>query len=150
MLEALLAYAHIAALLAVVVFLTSETALCRPDWMNAAVVRRLVRIDRLYLVAALALLVTGLARTFWGVKGMGWYWAQPLLHLKVTLFVVIGLMSIKPTLLFLRWQRGLDAAGTLPGEDEVRQARRWLMIQAHLLALVPLAATMLARGVWTR
>ena len=71
MLEALLAYAHFVTILAVVVFLTSETALCRPEWMNAAVVHRLVRIDRIYLVSALALLATGLARTFWGVKGMG-------------------------------------------------------------------------------
>lgn len=150
MLEALLAYAHFVTILAVVVFLTSETALCRPEWMNAAVVHRLVRIHRIYLVSALALLATGLARTFWGVKGMGWYWAQPLLHLKVTLFVVIAIMSIKPTLLFLRWRRILDETGALPPQSEVRQARGWLMIQAHLLVLVPLAAALLARGIWTR
>ncbi|HWP20100.1 MAG TPA: DUF2214 family protein [Burkholderiaceae bacterium] len=150
MLEALLAYAHFVAILAVVVFLTSETALCRPEWMNRAVVHRLVRLDRIYLVAALALLATGIARATWGVKGTDWYWAQPLLHLKVTLFVVIGLMSIKPTLLFMRWKRALERDGALPAADEVRQARRWLMIQAHLLVLVPLAAALLARGIWTR
>jgi putative membrane protein len=148
--EALLAYVHIVAILAVTVFLTSEAALCRMEWMNAAVVRRLGRVDLLYAIAAVTLLLTGLARTWWGVKGTGWYWSQPLLHLKLTLFVLIGLMSIKPTILFTRWRKRLAATGELPPEAEVRQARRWVMIEAHLLVLVPLAATLLARGVGTR
>ena len=45
MTEALLAYAHFVAILMLVVFVTSEAALCRPEWMNAAVVRRLARVD---------------------------------------------------------------------------------------------------------
>ncbi|MED5621431.1 DUF2214 family protein [Ideonella sp. BN130291] len=148
--EALLAYLHITAILGVVVFLTSEAALCRPEWMNAAVVRRLARVDFLYMIFAIVLLATGLARTWWGMKGTAWYWHQPLLHLKLTLFIAIGLMSIKPTILFTRWRKQLDANGSLPAEAEIRQARRWVMIEAHLLVLVPLAATLLARGVGTR
>jgi putative membrane protein len=150
LLEAFLAYFHIAAILAVVVFLTSEAALCRPEWMNPAVVRRLARVDFIYMLAAMALLATGLARTWWGMKGTAWYWHQPLLHLKLTLFVVIGLLSIQPTRMFTRWRKQLDANGALPAPEEVRTARRWIMIEAHLLALVPLAATLLARGVFTR
>ncbi|PPE69993.1 DUF2214 family protein [Caldimonas thermodepolymerans] len=148
--EALLAYAHLLAILSLVVFLTSEAALCRPEWINAAVVRRLARVDFIYMLTAIAVLATGLARTWWGAKGMGWYWSQPLLHLKVTLFVVIGLMSIRPTRAFLRWRKAVEAGGALPPEDEVRQVRRWVMVQAHLMLLIPLAATLLARGVWTK
>ena len=148
--EALLAYLHFSAILAVVVFLTSEAALCRVEWMNAAVVRRLARVDFLYMLAAIALLATGIARTVWGIKGAGWYWHQPLLHLKLTLFIVIGLMSIKPTIMFIRWRKRLEADGSLPAEAEIRQARRWVMIEAHLLVLIPLAATLLARGIGTR
>lgn len=150
LIESLLAYAHFVAILSVVVFLTSEAALCRSEWLNAAVVRRLARLDVIYLLAAIAVLLTGLARTWWGVKGVGWYWHQPLLHIKLTLFVVIGLISIKPTLAFTRWRKQLDATGALPAESEVRGVRRLIMIEAHLLVLIPLAATLLARGVWTR
>jgi putative membrane protein len=150
LLESLLAYVHIVAILALVVFLTSEAALCRVEWMNAAVVHRLLRVDLLYLVAAVAVLVTGVARTYWGAKGFGWYWSQPLLHLKVGLFVVIGLLSAMPTRAFFRWKRTLAASGTLPSAEEVKRARRWIMIEAHALVLVPLAATLLARGVGTR
>jgi len=148
--EALLAYLHIAAILAVVVFLTSQAALCRVEWLNAAVVRRLARLDLIYLFAAMAVLLTGLARTWWGFKGTGWYWHQPLLHIKVTLFVVIGLMSIQPTRAFLRWRRQLDLDGSLPNPAEIKTVRRWIMIETHLLALIPVAAVLLARGVWVR
>ena len=51
-LEALLAYAHILAILTMVVFISSEAALCRPEWMNAKVVERLGKIDMIYGIAA--------------------------------------------------------------------------------------------------
>jgi putative membrane protein len=147
--ESLLAYAHFMAIFSLIVFVTSEAALCRPEWLNAAVVRRLARLDQIYAGAAVAVLLTGLARTYWGAKGMAWYWHQPLLHIKVTLFVVMGLLSIKPTMAFIRWRKQLDATGALPSDDEVRGIRRLIMIQAHIVVVIPLAAAMLARGVWS-
>ncbi len=149
-LEALLAGLHILAILSLVVFLSSQAALCRSEWMNAAVVTRLTRVDMIYGITAVAVLASGLIRTWWGIKGGGWYWHQPLLHFKVGLFVVIGLLSIKPTLTYRRWAKTLRETGSLPDEDEVKATRRLVMLQAHLLLLIPIAAVMLARGVWTR
>jgi len=145
-LEALLAYAHILAFLTLVVFLASEAALCRVEWMNEAVVRRLGRLDLIYGISAAVVLLTGLARIYFGVKGSAWYWSHPLLHLKLTLFVVIGGLSIAPTRSFIRWRRTLDAGGGLPSPEAVRRTRRLIMWQAHLLPLIPLAAVFLARG----
>lgn len=148
--ESFLAYAHFIAMLTLVVFMASEAALCRPEWINAAVVRRLARVDRIYGAAALAVLATGVARTVWGVKGSDWYWSQPLLWTKLGLFVAIALISIKPTLMLVRWRRAVDAGRGLPDDDAVRSVRRWIIVQAHLLLLIPLAAVLLARGVFTR
>ncbi len=148
--EALLAYAHILSILMMATFLASETALCRSEWMNAKVVERLARVDLLYGISALCVLASGLARTWWGIKGAGWYWSQPLLHAKVTLFVVIGVMSIVPTMRFLAWRRALRADGSLPTPEQVRATRRIVMIEAHLVAVIPLLAVFLARGVGTR
>lgn len=144
--EALLAYAHLLAILTMVVFLASEAALCRAEWLNAAVVQRLGRLDAIYGVASVAVLVTGLLRVFMGAKGAAWYAANPLLYLKFGLFVVIGLLSIKPTLTFIRWRRELQATGSLPGADAVRQTRKLILVQAHILPFIPLAAVFLARG----
>ena len=144
--EAILAYLHLLAILTMVVFIASEAALCRVEWLNAAVVERLAKIDMVYGIAALTVLATGIARTVWGVKGTAWYWTNPLLHVKLTLFIVIGVMSIFPTLRYLRWRKTLRATGALPAETEIRRTRKLVMVQAHLLAVIPLVAVFLARG----
>ncbi|MDM0091215.1 MULTISPECIES: DUF2214 family protein [unclassified Variovorax] len=144
--EAILAYLHILAILTMVVFVSSEAALCRVQWLNAAVVERLATVDRVYGIAAVAVLATGIARTLLGVKGTAWYWTHPLLHVKLTLFIVVGLVSIFPTLTYLRWRKTLRATGALPAAAEVAKTRKLVMVQAHLIAVIPLFAVFLARG----
>lgn len=148
--EALLAYAHILAILMMATFLASEAALCRKEWMNAAVIERLVLLDLLYGISVLAVLLTGLARTWWGLKGFGWYWAQPLLHAKVAMLGIILATSLVSTSRYRRWRRTLHATGALPMESAVRSTRRRVLVAAHLLAVVPLLGVLLVRGIGTR
>ena len=148
--EALLAYAHILAFLMAATFLASETALCRKEWMNAAAVERLARVDMLYGISALLVLATGLARIAWGVKGSAWYWGQPLLHAKITLLVMMLGLALLARRRYLRWRQTLDTQGSLPAESDLRGTRRLVMWAAHLMVLVPLLAVFLARGVGTR
>jgi putative membrane protein len=145
-LEAVLAAMHLLAILTLVVFLTSEAALCRTEWMNPDVVKRLARLDLIYGITALVLLATGLARLFLGVKGVSWYVSQPLFHVKMTLFVLMALISIKPTLTFRRWLKVLNNSGALPSDAEVRSTRRWVMVQSHVLPVVAVIAVFWARG----
>jgi putative membrane protein len=145
-LEALLASAHLLAILTAVVFITSETAIGRSEWLNAKVVQRLVTVNRIYLIGLAAVLLTGLARIWWGIKGDAWYWGNWLLHLKLTLFIVVALLAIKPAAMYRRWLRQLEESGALPDELQVRTARRQVMVAAHLIALVPIAGAFLARG----
>ena len=145
-LESILAYIHILAILTMVVFISSEAALCRSEWMNARVVNRLLRVDLIYGIAAVSVLLSGLARAWWGYKGNGWYWTNWLLHLKLGMFIVVALMSIKPTLMYRRWRRELQTTGALPSAAEITDARKWVMIQAHIIAIIPIAAVFLARG----
>jgi putative membrane protein len=145
-LEAILAYLHLLAILTLVVFISSEAALCRAEWMNAAVVERLVKVDSVYGAAAIAVLATGAARTWWGIKGAAWYWTNPLLHIKLALVVVVAVLSIFPTLTYLRWRKALRTSGALPPATEVSKTRTLVMIEAHLIALIPLVAVFFARG----
>ena len=148
-LESILAYLHIAAILTIVVFMTSLAALCRPLWFNAEVVHRLKRVDQIYWGAWIAVFATGLARMVWGIKGFAWYAEQPLLWLKIVLFVVIALLTLPTSRALARWRHTLDATGALPEKAQIDAARRWVMIAAHLFLLIPLAAVFLARGVGT-
>ena len=149
-LESLLAYAHIMAFLMLATFMTSETALCRQDWINPAVVRRLVRLNLLSLVSGTLVLLTGLARIAWGVKGVAWYWAQPLMHTKITLLVAMLGLLLLAARRYRAWRRELDAQGSLPPADALRRTRSLVMWSAHLMVVVVLLAGLLARGVGTR
>jgi len=145
-LEAVLAALHLVAILTFVVFLSSQAALCRMEWMNAAVVERLARLDVIYSVAAVVMIASGLARLFWGIKGLSWYVSQPLFHIKITIVVVMAILSIWPSIMFRRWRGSLRATGALPDALEVKKVRRLVMIQSHVLPVVAVIAVFWARG----
>ncbi|MFV0680427.1 DUF2214 family protein [Ottowia sp.] len=145
--EALLAFVHFSAVLGWVVFASAQAALCRAEWVNAAVVRRLVRLDVILWVATAAVLLTGLARTQWGAKGAAWYWGNGLLHLKLALFTAAVVLMWGTTRRLRGWLRQLDQdSRTLPTAGNLRATRHRIMWATHLIALVPLAAVFLARG----
>ncbi|MEY2893074.1 MAG: hypothetical protein RJA98_2982 [Pseudomonadota bacterium] len=150
LLDALLAYAHWVALLTLAVFSGSLAALCRPEWLNEAALRRLQVINRVFWGAAGAVLLTGLARSVWGIHGAAWTWAQPLFHLKVSLFVLMLGLSLPPTRQLGRWLATWDATGELPPAAVVLHTRRAFMRASHLMLVLPLLGALVARGVWGR
>lgn len=150
LLEALLAYLHLGAVLAVVVFVTSQAALLRREWLNAEVVARLNRVQRIYLVTLLAVLLTGLARTAWGFKGWSWYWQQPLLWLKVGGLGLLATAAFPPGRAYGRWALQLQRDGSLPSPEQVTRVRRIVMRAAHGMLVLPALGALLARGIFTR
>ncbi|MFT3735681.1 MAG: DUF2214 family protein [Rhodocyclaceae bacterium] len=101
----------------------------------------LLQLDLAYMLFAGLVLATGLARVFAGDKPGAYYGGNPVFHAKMGLFVLIGLISIVPTLSFFRWRK----AG---GADEavVARTRRWVTAELLLLPLLPLCGAVLARG----
>lgn len=148
--DALLAFLHYAAIFTLVAALTAEAVVLRPG-LTPAALRRLALYDLVYFLCAMAALATGLARLFYGAKGMGFYMQNPWFHAKITVFVVIALCSLPPTLKFQRWRRqSRTLPDFVPMPSELKTARRWVMIEAHLLILLPLCAVMMARGIGMR
>ena len=145
-LEPFLASLHIVAILAIVVFSSSQAALCRKEWLNAAVVRRLLRLDWIFLTAVALLLLSGVARVVWGIKGWQWYVGQPLFHVKMTLVLLTLLIVTRPSLAIRRWVRTLDASGALPGAQEINRVRRAIMLHTHIMPFIAVVAVFWARG----
>ena len=150
LLESFLAFTHIMAFLMLATFMTSETALCRTEWISAPIVHRLVRLNFLTLLSGALLLATGLARSGWGIKGANWYWSQPLLHTKLTLLVVMLALAAAAGRHYRQWRAALTTDGQLPSAPALRTARRLEMWASHLMIVVVLLAVLLARGVGTR
>ncbi|MDO4681311.1 MAG: DUF2214 family protein [Lautropia sp.] len=148
-LESILAFLHLSAILMMVVFVTSEAALCRTEWLNADVLKRLARVDVLYGLSALCVLLTGFVRMVWGAKGFDWYLAQPMLHAKITFFVLMAVIAVPASIAIRRWARVWDRTGQLPPSRDVRKIRRLIMIGSHLMMVIPLFAVFLARGVFS-
>ena len=146
--DALLAYFHFAAIFTMIWFLSKEWTLLRAG-AGALDVERIARADAGYGALAGIVLLSGALRAVYGLKGWAFYAHNPAFHLKVTLFVLVGLLSILPTRAFLRWRRArrVDPAWRVP-ETEWRSARRWVLVELHLLALIPLAAVIMSRGLW--
>lgn len=144
--DAILAYLHFAAIFSLFWFFAKEWTLLHAG-TSALDVERLVRADVGIGLLAGLVLVSGASRAIWGLKGWAFYAHNPVFHAKIGLFVLVGLLSILPTRLFLRWRRArrADAAFRIP-DAEWRSARRWLLIELHLVALIPLAAVLMARG----
>lgn len=144
--EVTLAYLHYLTILLLAASLTVELVLCRPG-LGAAQVGVLTRMDILFFTAALGSLATGLARLFWYAKGLAFYLPNPAFHTKMGLYVVIAVLSIRPTLRFIRWKRALSQGGPPPADAEVRAVRRIIHLELALLALMPLVAVLMARGI---
>ena len=135
-LDALLAYLHYISIFTLIVFLTAEAVVLRPD-TTPEIRKRLARYDAVFGFAALAVLITGLLRVFYGAKGYAFYVHNPVFHVKVGLFILVGLMSIVPTINILRWKKqGKTLPDFVPTPSEIAKTRRWVMVESHLIIFI--------------
>ena len=145
--DALLAYLHHIAAFALVAIVFVEMALCKPG-MTTAQTRQLTRYDLFYGVFAGVLLIAGFARVYLGAKGAAFYWGNPVFHAKLGVFLLIGLLSVPPTLRYFKWGKALKANPSFtPSADEIKSTRKFIHIQALLIVVLPLLAALMARGI---
>jgi len=147
MLEVILAYSHFISIITLVSTVVAEAFLCRPG-LTLPWVQRLGRVDLLYLVAAILALSSGLLRMFFGAKGAAFYYNNPVFWTKIGLFVVVGLISIIPTMRFIRWTKRLqtDESNSKLTDQEVTATAAIIYLELGLLALIPLMGSLMARG----
>ena len=99
------------------------------DELNARTTRRLALADLVLGVSAGVLLVVGLLRVFYFEKGAAFYFSNGAFIAKLVLFVAVALLSIYPTIRFLRWRRN-------PNPAEVPAARRVLHLELVGVVLI--------------
>jgi putative membrane protein len=111
--------------------------------------RRLQVTDLVLGIAAGALLIVGLSRVFFFEKGASYYFHSYAFLTKFLLFIVVGLLSIIPTMEFLSW-RGVLTAGQVPAISAGKLKLVTAVVHGELLAIVIilLCAAIMARGGW--
>ena len=149
MTDALLAYVHYAAMVLIAVSLFVQYRTCRIG-VTTAGVQLLARVDFLYMVAAILALASGVVRLVWFAKGPAFYLHNPVFYIKMALFIAVGLLSISPTLQFMKWTRALQSGARNVAEPwQVARVGRYLLTELVLFTLIPLMAVFMARGIGT-
>jgi putative membrane protein len=145
--SALFAFLHHAAAFLLVAVVMVELVLMRGE-ITVATARTLLRMDSVYGLCAVVLLIVGFIRVFYTEKGAAYYFHSGSFLAKLALFIVVGLLSILPTVQFLGWRKAVKA-GQAPTVDDATRRRIRMIIHTELtlLFLVMLCAALMARGI---
>lgn len=144
MLDLGLAVVHHLLVFGLAIMLAMELAYLRADPVP---LKRLSRLDAGYGAVAVLVLVVGVARVVWGAKGWAGYQDNPFFWAKIATFTLIGVLSIPPTIQFLKWSRALkaDAAFRPPAVEASRLAT---LVRAEVFLLLPLVGFAAAMARW--
>lgn len=141
MLDLVLAIAHHILVFSLFGVLFAEIVLVRKG-VDLATITRVGRIDLMYGAVAGLIVIVGFSRAVFAAKGWTYYSHNLFFHLKVATFIVVGLLSVPPTIAYIRWRR----AETAPTDAQVAGVRRWLLAELVLFAFIPAFAAAMARG----
>lgn len=144
--DLILAIAHHLAVFALVAVFAVEFATIRPGLAGPAL-ERLGRIDAVYGTAAGIVIIVGIVRVIFGASGWDYYAGNHMFWGKMLAFLLVGILSVPPTLAIRRWSQQLKQdAGYAPPADDIARSRRFLHLQAFFLLFVPIFAAAMARG----
>ena len=116
--------------------------------MSIAEIRRIQQVDLAYGISAGLLLVVGVLRVFFFEKGVNFYMNNPFFWVKMAAFLLVGVLSIDPTIRYIRWNRTLQQNQHPEiSEPEYKRTRTLLWLEVIGIAVILLAAPLMARGI---
>lgn len=145
--NAIAAYLHYLSLGLIFASLSTELFTLKQDLTNTEGWRVLIA-DSIYGIAGITVLATGILRVLYFEKGTDYYTHQPVFWMKISVFIVVGLLSLYPTFSFLMWIKNLRAEK--PPEvspEKIKILRTIVHIELFGFSLIPLLASMMARGI---
>jgi len=145
-----MAFLHHLAAFTVVGALVAEVVLFKPP-LTVLQARRVQRADQIFGAAAGVLLVVGFVRVIYFEKGADYYFSNVFFLTKLTLFILVGLISIYPTVQFISWNKALKQ-GEVPtiAAAAVTRVRMCMMLELTAIVGILLCAPLMARGLGIR
>jgi putative membrane protein len=134
-------YLHYIGVLGIVSAVAAEHLLLRGELYRHEI-RRLFVLDGIYGFSAVVVLAAGLLMWFVVGKPDGFYTRNWIFHTKIFLFIIVGLLSLIPTVFFIRNRKGRrDDLVTVP-----QHLKMIIRLELLLLLLIPLLAVLMAHG----
>jgi putative membrane protein len=141
MLDLTLAIGHHLLIFGIFGIVFAEFWALRPG-ISASTVQRVASMDLWYGVLAAAIIVVGFCRAIFAAKGWAYYSHNVFFWAKIGAFAVIGLLSIPPTIAFIRWRK----SAVSPTVSEMKSVRRYVHLELALFVFLPIFAAAMARG----
>jgi putative membrane protein len=138
--EILVRYAHFLAIFIMFSLVTTQHMLLKGQ-VQARAMKKIAILDAAYGASALAVLLAGLSLWFWVGKPVGFYSHNWVFHTKITLFVLVALVSFVPTRFILK-NRNTSVDITVP-----KSIVMCIRVEMLLLCIIPLLAVLMASGV---
>jgi putative membrane protein len=139
------AWIHYVSIMLMIASLLGEHLLLKQELM-AAEARTVQRLDIIYGGSATLVLVTGFMRMYLE-KGTTYYLQSGPFHALLGLFIVVALLSIYPTVVFLRWRAAtLAGRGQQLDPAQFKKIQMILRVEMTLLLVAPFFATWMAHG----
>jgi putative membrane protein len=143
----LFAFLHHVAAFTLVAALVIEFVLIR-DELTLKSARKLLIADLIFGVSAGVVLVVGLLRVMYFEKGPFYYLHSVPFIAKVSLFVMIALLSIYPTVELLSWRKSVkDGRVPLVDARKLRSIRSVIHWELAAVVFLILCAALMAKGV---
>lgn len=133
-------YLHMIGIMVLLASLVSEHFLIKSR-MTPAEMGKVARMDIVYGISAIIVLLTGMALWFHVGKGADFFSPNLLLHAKVGIFALAALISIYPTVFFIKQRRSVEPSMVIP-----KAIVMCVRIELLLLLLVPLFAVLVVQG----
>ena len=140
LIEILIRYLHFIGIIVLSSVLVAEHVLIKSQ-ISKSDLRRLVVIDAVYGISALVVFTAGLALWLWVGKPSEFYSGNPVFHAKLTVFVLMGLLSITPTRFIFRQRNVTEDVIDVP-----RYIIHFVRAELTLLIIIPLLAVFMAKG----
>mmetsp|Transcript_16443 Transcript_16443/g.33689 ORF Transcript_16443/g.33689 Transcript_16443/m.33689 type:complete len:297 (-) Transcript_16443:129-1019(-) len=146
--SALAAYGHYLSILVIVASIMTERLTVKPA-MSKEEEQRIAIADIMTGVSGTALLVSGYYRATAYGKGWDFYSHEPIFWLKMTSLGIFGALSLFPTITIIQRSVKIQQEGSIEPMSEELAKRMTSILNAELsaLALIPLTATLMSRGV---
>lgn len=147
MANALVAYIHFLAAFTLVSSIVFEWLTYNRN-ITLIEAKRIQFIDIVYGISAGVVLVFGFMRLFYFEKGSAFYLDSPFYKVKLYTFLLVGVLSIYPTIKFIKWRKEIKLGIAPKYDDKEFKAIQWILrIEIIGLLIIILAASFMAKGI---